>query len=356
MAAADALLDAYQGVLKDPTNSEVNLQYALVAEGNKKYRLALAAYERVLANDPGNKAALAGLQRMRRIIEPASTLVTSEVGATFETNPLEVETGSQKELFPYAKLHIKDERNIFGTRWRSTADIWGEYHPEIDELSSVSTFADTGPIIDIPGTLTDVHPAVGAGAGYFDGRFAYTEVSLSSTLEGYLDGAYEWARVRGAYRDYSPSFTSSGGVYVGADGRLSRDRIFNQSDIVSVAPWILWSDIPGSVPDINSNLITPGRYFSGGAKFEYDQAVSQSFTVGMFVGVSGRVFATDPADSGGRREDFLLSPGVSLLFTNIFGRAQTDFRIDYEYDRNRSNAAGDSYENQTVTFALVSRR
>jgi hypothetical protein len=356
LAAADPLLDAYQSVLADPTNSEVNLQYALVAEGNKKYRLALAAYERILANDPNNKAALAGLQRVRRIIQPASTLFTTEFGARFESNPLQVATGAKDELFPYSKLHVRDERNLFGTRWRTTADLWGEYHPVIGELSNANAFADTGPVIDVPGTQTAVHPAIGAAAGYFNGRFAYSEVNLSDLIEGYLDGANQWARIRAGYRNYAPNFGSTGGVYVGADGRLSRDHIFSESDVVSVTPWLLWSDIPGSVLDINSNHITPGRYIQGGAKFEYDRAVSSALTVGVFVGASERAFATDPADSGGHRQDFLVSPGMSLLFTNIFGIPQTDFRIDYQYDHNHSNAAADSYDDHTVTLALVSRR
>ena len=64
------------------------------------------------------------------------------------TNPLEVATGAKDELFPYSKLHMRDERNLFGTRWRTTADLWGEYHPVIGELSNANVFADTGPVID----------------------------------------------------------------------------------------------------------------------------------------------------------------------------------------------------------------
>jgi hypothetical protein len=201
-----------------------------------------------------------------------------------------------------------------------------------------------------------VRPAVGAGAGYFDGRFAYSEVNVSDMVEGYLDGATQWARIRGGYRDFQPDFGSTAGFYAGADGRLSRDRVINQSDVVSITPWFLWSDIPGSVLDINSNRITPGQYTEAGAKFEYDQAVSQMVTVGVFVGARDRFYATDLSDSGGHRQDFLVAPGISLLFPNIFGIAQTDFRIDYEYDHNHSNAATDSYDDHTVTLAFVSRR
>jgi hypothetical protein len=355
MATADPLLDAYQSVLSNPTNSEVNLQYAMVAEGHKQYRLALAAYERILENDPQNKAALAGLQRVRSLIQPATTLLTSEFGARFESNPTELETGAKSELYPYARFHLLDERSINSLRWRTTADVWGEYHPVNGSLTNANAFADTGPVLDIPGTQATVHPALGVGAGYFDFRFAYTDVNLSSLLEGSVDGAYEWARIRGGYRQFQPNLGSSAGPYAGADGRLSRDRVITQSDLVSVAPWFLWSDVPGSVLDINSNRITPGQYSEVGARFEYDDALSQTLTLGVFLSASDRLYFTTPSGNGGDRQDVLLVPGVSLLFPNIFGIAQTDFRIDYQYNHNHSNTAGDSYDDHIVSLAFVSR-
>ena len=355
MAAADPLLDAYQSVLANPTNSEVNLQYAMVAEGNKQYRLALAAYERILENDPQNKAALAGLQRVRSLIEPSTTLLTSEFGARFESNPTEVSTGARSELYPYARFHLLDERNINGTRWRTTVDAWGAYYPVNQELSDANLYADTGPLFNVPGTEATFHPAIGAGAGYFNGRFAYSDVNLSALMEGNAGGAYQWGRIRGGYRAFQPDFGSSAGPYAVADGRLSRDRVFTQSDVVSIAPWLYWSDIPGSVLDINSNRVTPGEYTDLGARLEYDEAVSHNLTVGVFVGARDRFYATDVSNSGGHRVDFLVAPGISFLFPNIFGIAQTDFLVGYEYDHNQSNAAGDSYNDHIVSLSLVSR-
>ena len=92
-----------------------------------------------------------------------------------------------------------------------------------------------------------------------------------------------------------------------------------------------------------------------GARLEYDEAVSQNLTVGVFVGARDRFYATDVSNSGGHRVDFLVAPGISFLFPNIFGIAQTDFLVGYEYDHNQSNAAGDSYNDHIVSLSLVSR-
>ena len=72
--AADEMTDVYARIVANPVDSELNLQYALLAEGRGEYRKALAAYERVLVNDPGNEAARRGLQRVRRIIEPSRSM------------------------------------------------------------------------------------------------------------------------------------------------------------------------------------------------------------------------------------------------------------------------------------------
>ena len=71
---------------------------------------------------------------------------------------------------------------------------------------------------------------------------------------------------------------------------------------------------------------------------------------------SDRFYFTTPSGHGGDRQDVLIAPGVSFLFPNIFGIAQTDFRVDYQYVHNNSNTAGDSYDDQIVTLAFVSRR
>jgi hypothetical protein len=81
------LTRVYSLILRDPTNSQLNLRYAELAEASGKLRWALAAYERVLVNDPGNLEAQAGLQRVRRRLQPNTTQFTAELGAAGETNP-----------------------------------------------------------------------------------------------------------------------------------------------------------------------------------------------------------------------------------------------------------------------------
>ena len=69
----DALARLNQQILKSPTDPALNLQYAALAESLGLTRLALAAYERILMADPNNQAAQAGIDRVRRAIQPSTT-------------------------------------------------------------------------------------------------------------------------------------------------------------------------------------------------------------------------------------------------------------------------------------------
>src|ERR1039458_7332687 len=70
-AQASNQLDAlYSQVLKHPEDSQLNLNFASAAEAAGVLRWALSAYERVTVNDPSNAEAQAGLQRVRRKLQP----------------------------------------------------------------------------------------------------------------------------------------------------------------------------------------------------------------------------------------------------------------------------------------------
>ena len=57
----------------------------------------------------------------------------------------------------------------------------------------------------------------------------------------------------------------------------------------------------------------------------------------------------------GSRHDWLIAPGASLVFRNLFG-PQTDVRLDYKYEWNTSNMTDHTWQNQAATVAFVVRR
>src|ERR1700685_825840 len=74
-------------IMRHPKDTNLNLASARLAEKLGEWRLALAAYERVLSYEPGNPAALDGAYRMRTVIAPNTTQWLLSIGATYESNP-----------------------------------------------------------------------------------------------------------------------------------------------------------------------------------------------------------------------------------------------------------------------------
>lgn len=354
-AAADELTAVFADILADPTNTELNLQYALIAEGRGEYRKALGAYERILANDPGNASAKRGLQRVRRILQPPSTTWTFETGLGYESNPLhEHHVEGDGDGFAFVKARVRDERTFGTTRWRTTGNLFGEGHFEDDELNYAIASGTIGPILDIPGTMTALIPEIGGAVSSLDGRFYYAEVNASATLEGYLDGAYQWARVRAGWRDYDSYWTTDSGWYADVMGKWTRVDIFGEDDAFSIALWIRWSNFDGSIVDAVSGELQPGDYLWGGARFQYDRAMTDWLSVSLFFSVSDRLYGTDKAPNGDHREDLLLSPGVALLFDDVLGN-QTDLRVEYKYEDNDSNDRRHDYQNHQVMVSVSKR-
>jgi tetratricopeptide (TPR) repeat protein len=357
-AAADPLSDAYQGVIANPTDTEVNLQYALVAEGQKKWRLALAAYERILANDPNNAAAKAGLQRIRRIIQPPETQKTVEIGTEYDSNILQTPDDPTSDWTFYAKGRVRDERNWFGQRWRTTMTAYADTHAENHDLDYMIAMFDIGPILDLNGTMMAARPFVGGAVSGVGGNYFYSEVNFGASIEGYLDGAYQWARVRAGYRDYGDVGVSSNGWYAEAAAHWAHKDIFSDRDVFFVEPWARWNSMNGSGfgPPIDLGYalvypeITPGLYSAWGTRFEYDAKVNDWLTLGASFRFSDRDY-----NDGSGRNDWLFAPGAAMVFSNLLS-PQTDIRLEYEFQHNNSNQDENDYDNHAVTISLVARR
>ena len=86
-AGAQSLDQLNAQIIEHPRDVSLNLQYARLAEEQGKLRLALAAYERILINDPDNADAQHGYERVRRVIEPPNTSLRAEIGEQWELEP-----------------------------------------------------------------------------------------------------------------------------------------------------------------------------------------------------------------------------------------------------------------------------
>ena len=347
-------LDALNAqILQHPQDTELNLRFARAAEAAGVLRWALSAYERVTVNDPGNAEAQAGLQRIRRKLQPDISQVTVALGSAVETNPRYYLGPKRTEIEGLASAIVYDERAIRDMRWRTTGAVTGRLYDKSHDLDYGAASLDTGPVLDIlPGWA--LVPAIGGTASYYDHHFYYGEGAVSATFEGATQGAFRSLQLRTAYRSYDKFFATSGGFYTEARGRLAYPNLLGSGSVVILSPWVRYSDLSGTVISPISEL-QPGAYVELAGKIEAYKGVTDWLVLGAELTAIDRRYRTDTVpDTGGKRHDNLLIPGASFLFPHVLSY-RTDVRITYNYIRDNSNDSSKDFDDHVVTATLVYR-
>jgi hypothetical protein len=355
-AAADSLEALHREILGNPRDTEANLRFAQLAEHTGHLRWALAAYERLLINEPDNIEAQRGLQRVRRALQPNFTLATLQFGAIYETNPRYYLPPRRDEVQGFGSLVVLDERRLGEQRWRTNAFAAGVLHQHHGDLNYAVAGFDTGPVLDIfPGW--SVHTALGGNAAYFNHRFFYAEAAASATFETNFHGILHTLLLRGAYRWYDDFFPSQEGFYAEARARFAIPNVTGPGSVAIVSPWLLWSDISGRAPVITPIItdLQPGAYLEYGGKFEWVQSITGWLAIGGHISVAQRDYRTDlVVATGDKRRDLIVSPGGSLIFPNLIAY-QTDLRLDYRYLTDQSNDPTKDFHDHIASASIVSR-
>jgi hypothetical protein len=354
---ADELSRLNQLILRDPTNVQLNLRYARLAEEKGELKWALVAYERITVNDPTNEEAREGLLRVRRKLQPNQTQFFTELGVLWESNPRYVPTGARGEWELFGRLHMRDERALGDIRWRTTATLVGEAHRDNNDLNYGYAGFMTGPLIDVPPAKIAVNPAIGAGGAILGGMTYYGEMVAALTFEGYLEGAYQTVRVRGAWRDYNDFFPSTQGFWGDVVGKFAMPNVLAPNDVIIFSPYARLSGIGGTGITINFDDVQAGRYFEWGATLGYYRRVLEWLTLGAEILAYDRRYAEATNLVGGavtRRRDDLVAPGVVVILHNLFVY-QFDWRFAYHYQHNDSTDPTRPYINHMFTAASVAR-
>ena len=361
-AAVDPeLRDAYKAILKDPSNPELNFRYARIAESKGLLRRALAAYERVLLNDPKNKEAQAGIARIKQLLQPPYTQITGIFGGRFESNPRlrSSRTGEDLSAGAFdARILLRNEGRLFGRRWRSNGQVFGNVYAGVRDIDFGYIGGDTGPLINV-GSGWRIRPAFGAAFSGLDYRPFNAELSGLLNIEPVDGGAFQRLDLRFSY-----NFFGFGGFDEGRDGfivevapRFVVPNLGRKGASLSIRPDYRYNGATGLEPN---NLITAGdlfpeRFHQIGIRSEYFIPV---FNSRVYAGITFtgayRFFDSDVPNEDKTRQDFLLAPGAQLVVPRLFSNRH-DLVLAYRYERNLSNSGLENYQNHVVGLRSVWR-
>lgn len=351
VASPQDLNDLHQQILENPQDVSLNLRYARAAEDTGQPRLALAAYERILINDPSNDEARRGYERIRRTLEPAYTSTRVEVGVRWDSNPLNADVNEEEAETVFARATVVDERGFFGRRWRSVLNAELEHTPDIDELDYAFLGAQTGPLYRA-GPHLAVLPAVGGGVAALGGDFYFSEANLGVTIEGRSNDFSYWWRLRGGWRDYDDDLTADNGPYAEMIGGVTAPQFLSDRGTFVFVPWVRWSDVEGSAFDFFDEY-APGQYLEYGADVEYRHRVSDHLILGAGVRVRERDYENTTVGPD-TRSDTYVAPNASIVLTRMLPCA-CDIKLRYQHRENDSNDPTADYDADQVSLSLIGR-
>lgn len=358
-ARADELTAVFDRLLTNPDDPALNIRYAELVEARGDTRKALAAYERALARNPGNRELQRGYRRIKRRLQPNVTAWTVEGGISWESNPLqvpEIDPRPRDDDVTYdLRVLMFDERTVARHRWRSLGEFRTQVQNDIDDLSDATVSFATGPVFDL-GERSRLHIAPGTAAAWLDGDWLYHDVLLKLTFETVLAGTTQAISTSITSRDTNSKFMGSDGVIVAVNGRFTLTNRLRDGDAIYFLPRFRYSEASGNSGNrVFSNSLFPGNFVEAGARLVYYAPFARGRAfIGAGFGAHHRSYDQNVAFGTADREDWMLEPTVHLVVPRLAG-SKFDVRVDYRYEHNDSNDAFEDFENHVVGVRTVRR-
>lgn len=356
-ARAGELERIYAELLHDPLDVALNLRYARLAEARGEKRKALAAYERALAAEPGNREARQGLRRLKLAFEPAVTRGRLEVGTDYETNPRNLPDSLRRpdDVYGVARLTLFDQRPLLGHLWRTRLSGYGELHGEIESLDFGRLRVHTGPVFDLPGERR-LHVAPGGSTALLDDRHFYSQGTLRLTLDNAVPGVFHSIDLRGGYRDVDSAFLAEDGYLIDLFASHRSRGLAVEGDAFYFYPRFRYRepDDGGAAGAGLPNRFLLGDFIELGALAYYFFPLAGELYLGTSLSAHYRNYDEPVRFGTGEREDGFVAPGLELLFTNLFCDG-CDLRLRYRFEHNFSNDWTEVYSSHTVGLRAVRR-
>lgn len=354
------LRNIYRQILRNPTDVALNLRYAALAERKGLLRKALAAYQRVLMQDPRNAEARSSLTRVATQLEPDFSAVYLQLGARYATNLRQRPGGditNNDDFIGDTRLIVRDERRLGGLRWRTLGQLYADLHAETRNLDFGHVGASTGPLLGLGGDWR-LRPAVGAAFAWLDRKVFFTELSGQLGFEAVGGGLLRRVDIRLGYqfmgKDYAPG---RDGIVFEVAPTFAIHGVAKDGDNVTVRPRYRWNNATGrnADPAFVQGDIFPERYHEIGGDARYlAPFMDGRIYLGPTIEGNVRYYRSNVPGGSSRRHDVYLRPGVQLIVPNAFVNGHT-LTLQYQHERNVSNASGKGFSNHVVGIRSIWR-
>lgn len=347
----------FEKILQDPENAALNLRYAKMAIARNELRKALAAYERILAGDPKNVRAKAGLQRVLRLLKPSETKVVALSGGQFESNPNRVSRRGDIESDGsfFGRLIVIDERSSRRLRWRSFMDTYANIHVKIRGLDFGNVNLGSGPILPL-GNSWQVHTFVAGGYSWYDGQTFRWRAGSGLTFSPVSPGLLHSITVRGDYDFIGKGFSTRDAYVIEVRARFIKNAFLSRRGIATFSPYYRYNGINGNGdPFIDpSGELYPLTYHQIGARWDYFYGIRNNLTFNANVSLEYRHYFENVLLETKNRRDILIAPGAEMIVAGLF-KGKADLIFSYRFEYNTSNDGYMRYGNHVAGLRMLWR-
>lgn len=355
-ASPEALQAVFQRLLENPSDVALNFRYAELALQQNRLRSALAAYERVLATDPNNEEAKAGVRRIQQLLEPEFTSVTVTLGGQYESNPRLAgagrPAGDAAALIPQAE--VVDERRVGSLRLRSEGDVVADFYKRFSDLNYGKANANTGPVLSLGDW--QVRPALGFGYAWLNGNTFYDEATSLLTLAPPSGGPLRRINLQFSYDWIARSIAPRDAFQIEVAPQLYWVNQFTDQDTILVTPFYRFNGVNGSGPPGSGvgGQPFPLQSHQVGGRIDYYVALFGNFAIDANFTGYYQPYNQTVTNGTSERHDRYLSPGLQLILKE-FPLTRADLVLGYQYEDNGSNDPAETFTNHIVSLRSVWR-
>ena len=342
---AEDVESVFQRLLQNPSDVELNLLYARLAEERGELARALATYERLLLQDPENATALAEAARIRRLLEPSRTEFVALLGFQYETNAPRRDDSfpSFNDVTGSAAIFMRDERILADRRIRTTGQLFGNVHNRFDEGDLYLLGAQSGPLLALPDAW-QVRPAVGLSIAALNRKFLFYSASGILNFEKLGPGVLRALDLRLGFEDFNTANTGRDAIVFELVPRFQWTNLANSGDLLSITPRYIFNGARGGG--------LRNRYHQIGAHFEYLYPVHGGILAGPDIVLWHRSYIGRDPDELTDRRDFKYAPGAKVIVSE-FLRPDLTLVLRYFFERNESNDFDKTFKNHSVGVSVA---
>jgi len=337
-------------LFKNPSDLQLNIKYAELAEKHGKIDAALITYERLSLLDPHNKEWKRNIERLRDLSRPPETTVAAILGGRIDTNgPLNADkVGNRAEYNGSIVLSLDHKRSLGSLKYQATGQFYGDYNLKAEESDLLLATLQFGPLVKIS-TSWKLRPALLFERSATDRRNRNSLSYSAGTVlnfENLGDGPIRTVDISLYHLGFDNETPGKDSVVLTSSSGLLYKGL-KESDQLRLTSNVTFNGARGGAGSDGFRDL----YYQIGLDIEYGMEISENVLIEPILTYFYRDYIDYEPGGNTKRDDHNFNIGLQATVINII--PDVAVLATYSFERNKSNLADETYRNHSVGLNLI---